>query len=855
MNARPILFFAVVSILSHSLGAAPEAFEVGKDRFGEMPRGKEADGIVGDFVLRNDLVEAVISQNAPHRKANMGTFWGAANTTPGCLYDLSLRGENNDQITIFSPLGQKGEVSYVRVVDGSPAGEASIETVVTAAKGNGISHRHVYTLRDGMQGVLVTSTVTNETAVAYTFKGKDNWTNFTSKGTIGRYHWADSVDPADKVGYAYASEPGSTTLKDNIIAPGASFTRARFLAIGRSPAEAVGLLLARHGETGTINGELKAADETPVTTGSVTVQLEGKPLKIYPDEKGMFSVKVRPGTHEFTAADIGRDSVVGKFDATVGGESKLDVTMSKATTVEFEVTLQDGSDTPCKVQFLGKEPTKNPNLGPQNRAHGCNHQYHSETGRFSVAIPPGSYSVIVTRGIEFGHARHDLEIKPGETQKIATKLVRQVATPGWVSSDFHNHSTPSGDNTCGTDDRLINLAAEHIEFAPTTEHNRLFDWTPNLKRLGLDDEIATVPGMELTGSGAHINAFPFAPDPTKQDGGAPQWSKDPRLTALTLRNHQGADTDRWIHLNHPDMAENFVDKNGDGRVDGGYVNLGKMLDGLETQNGNYQNILNTSPYIISKQIGPKGRVSHCREFIWLQLLNQGHRIWAIAVADAHSVYGNGVGGWRTYVKSSTDDPAKIDWREMSRSAKAGRMVLSNGPYLEVEAGDGTLPGGEMRSTGDLKLKVKVQCPDWIEIDRVQILVNGRQRKDLNFTKKTHPEMFVPRAHSLEEALDGTRGGKNKELSPKHSEPVRFDQTLDIPLSQDSHIIAVAYGHDSDLTLGYGTSPQSKMRPCAYNNPIFVDVDGGGFSPNRDTLGYGLPVKGKTVDQIRELLKD
>ena len=48
-------------------------------------------------------------------------------------------------------------------------------------------------------------------------------------------------------------------------------------------------------------------------------------------------------------------------------------------------------------------------------------------------------------------------------------------------------------------------------------------------------------------------------------------ARDPRLTALTLRNHQGADADRWLHLNHPDMAENFVDANGDGRVDGGFV--------------------------------------------------------------------------------------------------------------------------------------------------------------------------------------------------------------------------------------------------------------------------------------------
>ena len=48
-------------------------------------------GIIGDFVLRNDKIEAVISGNLPLRRANMSTFYGAlkASLTPGCLYDLT----------------------------------------------------------------------------------------------------------------------------------------------------------------------------------------------------------------------------------------------------------------------------------------------------------------------------------------------------------------------------------------------------------------------------------------------------------------------------------------------------------------------------------------------------------------------------------------------------------------------------------------------------------------------------------------------------------------------------------------------------------------------------------------------
>ena len=88
-----------------------EILEITQDLVENLPKGKEADGIIGDFVLRNNLIECVIASSAPDRKANMGAFWGANGMTPGCLYDLCIRGSENDQLTIFSPSRQQGEIS------------------------------------------------------------------------------------------------------------------------------------------------------------------------------------------------------------------------------------------------------------------------------------------------------------------------------------------------------------------------------------------------------------------------------------------------------------------------------------------------------------------------------------------------------------------------------------------------------------------------------------------------------------------------------------------------------------------------------------------------------------------------
>ena len=52
----PRLLVAFTAALVLPLFAAPEAFEIGPDNKDQLPGGKEADGIIGDFVLRNDKI-------------------------------------------------------------------------------------------------------------------------------------------------------------------------------------------------------------------------------------------------------------------------------------------------------------------------------------------------------------------------------------------------------------------------------------------------------------------------------------------------------------------------------------------------------------------------------------------------------------------------------------------------------------------------------------------------------------------------------------------------------------------------------------------------------------------------------
>ena len=836
---RTLLF--LIFSLPLATQAAVTAFEVGPGNTDQLPEGKEADGIIGDFILRNEHVTAVISGNQPLRRANMSTFYGTGGITPGCLYDLTLNKRQNDQLTIFAPGSQRGDISHIRITQAGGFGAdavAEIEVVVAAERNKGLYKKHVYRLDSMSRGLLITTTYRNDSKETRRGSVDDYWKPSGKRGTFQGVRWIDAVDPADRGSYAavwvngqrrsgIASNPGSLSLK-----AGETATYTRFLAVANSPAAAVSeALVYASASNKLLVGHLKDPAGQPVNDATFEIRSGNETLPGYPLGQGKFAVHLPAGEYGVRITDRGRTTIDRKVSLQGNQATVLSETLTALSGVALNITDAGGHSIPCKVQFSGLNGTETPNLGPQNRAHGCVDQWHSETGKFNVALDPGTYRLVITRGIEHNHLVREVTVKAGEFAAVTGSLKRLVNTAGWVSTDFHNHSTPSGDNQCGTDDRLINLAAEHIEFAPTTEHNRLYDWTPHIQKLGLTQHLRTIVGLELTGGGAgsHHNAFPLpTPNPYAQDGGAPVFQVDPRLNAIALQNHGGWDPDRWVHINHPNLTEKFWDRNLDGKADGGFKGYEKYINALESQNFRGNDILSTVPWKLYRR-GTSESVREVREFIWLQMLNQGYRTRAIAVADAHSVYGNGVGGWRTYIPSSTDEPAKIDPDEIIRNAKAGRLMLTTGPFLEVTA-NGALPGSDITAKdGKVNLKVKIQCTDWVHINRVQVLVNGRQDPNLNITAEKNPRMFK-------------------------KTPTVFETTFSLDLKEDTHLIVVAMGENADLKTGYGTSTNASLKPCAYINPIWVDTDGNGFQPNKDTLDWPLPLGRQDPAKIRALLK-
>ena len=765
------LSLALISQLS-----AAEIVRITPETWDEIvPGGKEVDSIYGDYVLRNQHLVAVVANAVSGRHANT-----TVTNVGGAIIDLTTRAqareEQSDQLSAFYPNG-RDPFAYRQLTVVQAHGE-EVSLKVTATGGMDRPDVHVtYRLTDSSDFVLVESEFINRSDRQLTVElmdevRADHSFEKVANGTTDLF-WA-----YDKwFGQAYGILPDRGSIESSTDARNRLST-LRYLIDGQdrfdlAPGETRRLVRrifpARH--LVAVKAIGKRVRRQPLGTATVRVSEEGggpvrnADIEIFSgsssqgygrtDSKGKILLELPSGNYRSRVSSLGRGSREVSFS--VPSETRtatmVQVVLPKAARVLARIRDQEGGPVPSKVEFHGIDGTPNPELGPDSGTFSVGNLHYSADGEWSQAIPPGRYRVLISHGPEYDAEYRTIEVPASGEVKLEATLERVVQSSGWVSADFHSHSSPSGDNTASQLGRVLNILAEHIEFAPCTEHNRLSTYTPHLKRLDAEHLLGTCVGIELSGRPGtlnHQNAFPIVLKPRTQDNGGPVVHTDPaeQIRRLALWD-DGAE--KLVQVNHPDLGEMFFDRDGDGVPDGGLKGMFQFIDVLEVHphyvgayGGTGADTLSLPP-----TLSYRGGVRNNRIFNWLQLLNQGHRIPGVVNTDAHYNF-HGTGWIRNYIRSETDDPAQIKAVDIVRASEAGNIVMSNGPFMEVslESTDSNrdstrvIPGEDLSLPGGKALlKVRVQCANWLDIDRVQVLVSGRPDESLNFTRWTHPGYF------------------------------------------------------------------------------------------------------------------
>ena len=822
----------------------PENF----DKF--APQGKEVDAIAGDLVLRNKYITAVIAQPTESRHANM-----TVREVGGALIDFSTRIGSSDQLSAFYP-GQRQHpyrqwraatpeqdsvpltattelsVDQGRVIVTSPGNTERPEVEVTYILEPDEWFLNIGTRYRNVSDKTLTVNIVDDVRID---AGKENLQK-TPNGVAAMFwahdrHWRQAyVFYGLQVAVEMNSDARTTTLKYRVnegkhtidLAPGATYSLARWAFVGESLLDVKGTAMEFHGDDVETIEFTVLGNGKPIADAEVALRQKDMPYgSARTDSEGRVITILPPGTYDIDVSVYGVKLASVKpprlfLVAGGGGPVKLEIPDYKPGRVVGRVVDGEGQPVPAKIALTAKNGTPQPDFGPETADFAVKNLRYTADGTFEQTLPPGEYDVIVSRGPEHDAVFTSIVVKPGEDTPLEATLRRSVDTKGWISADFHSHSSPSGDNTGSQLGRVLNLLAEHVEFGPCTEHNRIDTYEPHLEKLNAGRFMATCSGIELTGGPLplnHQNAFPLKHNRFAQNGGGPVTDPDP-ATQIERLARWDDQAEKLVQVNHPDLGWMFYDRDGDGTPDMGHNGMFAHINALEVHP--VEGILHPGPRRMFKTTPIANTVFH-----WLQLVNQGYRYTAVGNTDAHYNF-HGSSWCRNWIQSPTDDPAAIQPLEMVRATKEGRLILSNGPFLEMtcrETGkEVTVTAGQdlAAPSGKIELKVRVQCPNWFDIDRVFVLVNGKVGEH-NYTRKTHAAKFR------------TEGA------------VKFEETLTLQLDGDSHVIVACGGEETKL--GPVMGPDWKdTQPAAFANPVYVDVNGDGFKPNRDTLGHPLPVK-------------
>lgn len=564
------------------------------------------------------------------------------------------------------------------------------------------------------------------------------------------------------------------------LAPGA--TVDRWLIIGDGSASSVterGWTL-RGVELGAVAGTTAPGASIEVTDGA------GAPITIgRADGAGAYRIALPAGAYTLIATADERAPGT-PVDVTVAADqdATADLPAGGTATLTLQVRDDGGAAIPARVVVT---------------ADGFERiLYAGADGALSAGLPPGTYTVVASRGVEYdAFVITDLALADGATEHHDVTLTRVLDTAGWISMDTHLHSEMSTDSTIPLEHRLLAVAAEGVEIAVSTDHDFITDYGPIIDELGLAPFVATRVGAEVSSLvWGHINGWPLVPDYDRAAGGTPHWYYvAPGVVFGRIREHTA---DAIVQVNHPRTSSsgmfNLIDFNPD------TLTANATPEDLGLAPDADLNDFGFDALEVANDFQGDSFDDGFRD--WLALVAAGHPATATGSSDSHgaSAY---AGNSRTYVYvgDGADDPATLDLTLADDAVRARHAVVSQGAFVTagvgLPAGGTSLPGDvvDVSANAEIDLHIRVQAPPWMPLARIRI-----------YAGKTEISS-IP-------------------LDTADTAAVRYDGVVTLPVP------------DADTFFVVRVDPAGRGAPvlgqpdASFTNPLLVDVEGDGWSADR-----------------------
>jgi hypothetical protein len=627
---------------------------------------------------------------------------------------------------------------------------------------------------------------------------------------------------------------------DGIVVESATYTR--YIAVGDGTIESASrkAYAIKGSPSGLVTGQVRNAAGEPVANAFVSAV-----LGVSIDDPGAVTANRTKtdasGTYELTLAP-GQYHVVA-FESGEGRSEAISLILESSSTEQADLELPAKGTLIISTRFLDRagesldalpaklsvQPLENgyvPNgvLGEFEK-HGLVRSVGSTDGNFQLSIIPGTYRLYVTRGFEFSRYQSDITLVAGATEELQAEISHVLNTDGYVGAEFHQHTLASTDSDVPLGVKVLENASEGIEFAASTDHDNISDFTPYVQAQGLENHLVVIPGNEVSyQSIGHFNVYPWnidPEDPFRDVGTRIWWQK----TVPELFDHVSELAGNPIvQLNHPRSSSagmlgalRFNPATGS-RYDRGEPQLPSLPDNIyqewptqfqaiEVNNnlGTVQDYTLEGYAEISRRAeDDPGDVPALADYFGL--LGSGMAIAAMGNSDTHD-YGEGTGYPRNFVRVQGSTPPDISADAVREAIALQRVAVGEGCLIELKT-DTSSPMGlaEMISASELdSLRVVLQAPPHVTLEKLEIYQNGMAQSLV----QVDGQINIQDGGSLSLELAQIETGDTVK---------RLDTSVGNLSGDDFILLALARG-------GSGLSPTGGGAPFCFSAPLYVDMDG------------------------------
>jgi hypothetical protein len=613
--------------------------------------------------------------------------------------------------------------------------------------------------------------------------------------------------------------------------------------------------------------------------------------EVVPASDGTFSVALPPGRsyrvqpYAFglpaaapTSFAVGTDDVAigdvtitasAQLNVTVESSPGVPVTYAELVVIPVEAPPTSGPNVPSLYGQFPYSPLSGcaPMLGPPDGGSPACNRALTVNGKFTLAVPPGQYYVYATRGPFSSIDRARVTLAPGTSTPITLQIQSLASTllpTGVVSGDFHVHGGASFDSGIPDLDRVVSFLATGVDVIIATDHNVVTNYASTLAALGATNSIIVIPGVEQTPNIlwyyvpgdtfpktlGHFNFWPLVPDFLQTRNGAP-WSelREPGQLMDDMDAVFVNPTTAVRQLNHPYILSKLGRDQGYPKAIGydpttpipatptdGATFAANALARAPNGEGHHRNI----DWDVEEVMTGASRADWLRyRALWFSLLNQGFLRAGTANSDSHTLSVERIGYPRNLVWGNHDQ-GTFDVDAFDADVRAGHLVGTNGPVLDVTIDDGT--GNKHRpeltplTVGpSATLTISVASAPWIPFTDARVFVNGRLVHTSHFSQSaTSDSQFgtlvltgnvtlqlaalMPPTHG--DAWLVVEAGMPQETPPDTDGDGLPDLPDPVPPVQRVSV-------DDPLFSLQAIAPG--VWPTAFSNPFLLDLDGGGWT--------------------------